>query len=138
MFCAAAIKTLVDSGKLTLQTKPWHLEGYPWVSSLIDTADIRVLDITIANLLDHEGGWDRQKCNTCDILFKMRDIAKATNGGSGPPSLDDFVWYLHSVMLDFAPGTRSVYSNVGYVVLSKVVEHVSGMEYFDYLKSDVL
>jgi hypothetical protein len=138
MFCAAAIKTLVDSNKLTMQTKPWHLGGYPWVRPLTDTADIRVLDITIANLLDHEGGWDRQKCDTCDILFKMRDIAKTTNGGSGPPSLDDFVWYLHSVMLDFAPGTRSVYSNVGYVVLSKVVEHVSGMKYFDYLKSAVL
>ena len=38
--------------------------------------------------------------------------------------------------LDYDPGTEpGAYSNYGYVLLSYLVEHVTGMAYYDYLSS---
>jgi CubicO group peptidase (beta-lactamase class C family) len=40
--------------------------------------------------------------------------------------------------LDFVPGTKAVYSNLGYVLLGKIVERVSGMPYERYVEDKVL
>jgi CubicO group peptidase (beta-lactamase class C family) len=40
--------------------------------------------------------------------------------------------------LDFAPGTKSAYSNLGYVLLGRIVERVSGKPYTDYVETNVL
>ena len=39
--------------------------------------------------------------------------------------------------LDYAPGTQYQYSNTGYVVAGQVVEKVSGMKLFDFLKARI-
>src|SRR5262249_24537657 len=36
------------------------------------------------------------------------------------------------------PGTKEAYSNFGYCVLGRLVEHVTGMKYDDYVKQEVL
>jgi D-alanyl-D-alanine carboxypeptidase len=40
--------------------------------------------------------------------------------------------------LDFAPGTKTAYSNLGYVLLGKIVERVSGTPYERYVEENVL
>jgi CubicO group peptidase (beta-lactamase class C family) len=40
--------------------------------------------------------------------------------------------------LDFAPGGNYKYSNYGYLLLSAVIEHVTGMGFFDYLSKAIL
>jgi CubicO group peptidase (beta-lactamase class C family) len=40
--------------------------------------------------------------------------------------------------LDFTPGTNSKYSNYGYLLASTVVEHVTGMGFFDYVSTTLL
>lgn len=40
--------------------------------------------------------------------------------------------------LDFVPGAKTAYSNLGYVLLGKIVEHVSGTRYESYVARNVL
>lgn len=40
--------------------------------------------------------------------------------------------------LEFAPGSKSSYSNLGYIVLGAVVESVSGKSYEDYIETEIL
>ena len=136
MFCAATIQLLIDTGRLSLTTKPFNGDlglGDPWVGP---NADNRYRDITIDHLLSHQAGWNRDI--STDWEFRMIQVSRFWELAR-PPSLSEFVTYLRlQVRLDFNPGEDPVYSNLGYVVLSQVVETVTGMAYFDYLKSAVL
>ena len=137
MFCEAAIQSLFDSGKLSPSQKVFQLPGYPWQGSS-PPADARLNDITVQQLLDHRGGFNRDASGSPgDVVFEMRQISQKL-GSNLPPSIQDFVAYMRGFRLDFTPDTESQYSNVGYVILSAVVEHISGQKYFDYLKSTVL
>jgi CubicO group peptidase (beta-lactamase class C family) len=37
----------------------------------------------------------------------------------------------------FEPGTKYQYSNTGFVVLGKIIEEVSGMNYYDYIRENI-
>ena len=45
---------------------------------------------------------------------------------------------MYGRMLDFTPGTNNKYSNFGYLLAGAVVEKVTGMKYFDYVKTTLL
>ena len=52
-------------------------------------------------------------------------------------TVDDFVDLAEGEPLQFEPGTRWAYSNTGFLVLGKVVEKVSGLDYFDYVREHI-
>jgi CubicO group peptidase (beta-lactamase class C family) len=68
----------------------------------------------------------------------MREIATAENTGPNPATIKNVVDYMSRYTLDYDPGAGFAYSNYGYMLLSYVVEHVTGMAYYDYLSSAVL
>ena len=51
--------------------------------------------------------------------------------------LDDFVPFFIDNPLAFEPGEGNQYSNAGYVVLGKIIEAVSGMDYYDYVRENI-
>ena len=55
-----------------------------------------------------------------------------------PLSMDDMVLYATKNRLRAVPGGRFNYSNLGYIVLSKVIEKVSGIPYETYIKDSIL
>jgi CubicO group peptidase (beta-lactamase class C family) len=55
-----------------------------------------------------------------------------------PVSPANVVRYAMGQPLDFAPGQRYAYSNLGYLVLGRLIEAVSGQAYETYVKSKVL
>ncbi len=44
-------------------------------------------------------------------------------------------WVTNLTQLDFTPGDRFEYSNTGYILLSLIIEKVSGQKYAHYLKA---
>ena len=52
-------------------------------------------------------------------------------------NLDDFVELFIDDPLLFEPGEKRHYSNAGYVVLGKIIETVSGMDYYDYIRENI-
>lgn len=52
--------------------------------------------------------------------------------------MKDVVYYVVKRQLDFTPGTGSVYFDYGYLLLSYLVERVTGVSYVDYLRDNIL
>ncbi len=59
-------------------------------------------------------------------------------GVPAPPSARDLVRFMRGQPLDFDPGSATAYSNFGYNVLGRVIEHVSGQSYADFVQAQVL
>ena len=133
---AVAILKLVEAGKLDLaqRVRPLIADLLPPAGA---TMDPRWNDITILNLLQHTGGWDREKPGGFDPMFRPTTAA-AVVGAPAPASAATVIRYMLGEPLDFDPGTKYVYSNFGYTILGRIIERVSGMTYENYVKSTVL
>jgi len=99
------------------------------------TVDNRIYDITIRDLLQHSGGWDREL--SFDPMFMSREIAEAM-GVQSPADAETIIRYMKGQPLDFSPGERYAYSNFGYCVLGRIIERVTGQSYEDFVKKNVL
>ena len=131
---ATAVMKLVQDGKLHLDDKAFtildNLKPDPDA-----TVDPRLKTITVRNLLEHTGGWMRERV---DQQMAYARIAADTFGVSRPAPPETIVRYIMGNKLDFDPGTRFVYSNLGYNVLGRIIERVSGTSYEQYVKSNIL
>ena len=97
--------------------------------------DPRWRQITVREVLQHRGGWDRQQ--SMDPMFSSLKIA-ASLGISPPPVPDDIVRFMLGQSLDFDPGSRYAYSNFGYCLLGRIIEHVSGQSYETAVRQQLL
>jgi CubicO group peptidase (beta-lactamase class C family) len=116
---AAAVKNLVRAGKLSLQAKAFDLIAVKPPGGKV--ADPRIKNITVAHLLDHQGGWEWNPAS--DPMFHTREIEKALRLRR-PAAPTDVVRYMLGRPLQFAPGEKTAYSNFGYCVLGRVLEKV--------------
>jgi N-acyl-D-amino-acid deacylase len=91
--------------------------------------------ITVRHCLQHTGGWDRQK--SFDPIGVPQKIADAL-GTKPPVPHDDVIRYMMGRKLDFDPGERHEYSNLGYLLLGRVIETASGEKYDEYVRRRVL
>jgi len=127
-----AILHLKDEGKIDLDTKFLSILTQYQVAQ---GGDPRIRDITIRDLLRHSGGWDRDK--TGDPMGWHGTISRKLHIAM-PVLCPDVIRFMMGQPLDFAPGTKQVYSNFGYCILGRVIEKVSGQPYELYVRDHVL
>ena len=97
--------------------------------------DQRLNRITVRQLLHHTGGWDPGM--SIEPSDHQADVAEDLD--TEPPlDADQLVAYMIRRRLDFTPGSRFAYSDVGYTVLGRVVKAVSGQSYEQYVTTRVL
>jgi CubicO group peptidase (beta-lactamase class C family) len=117
-FCALAIMLLAEDGRLSIEDTPRK-----YVPELPEWAD----SLTIRQLLSHTSGMR----DSFDLLFQACGPGIAT-----PP--DTTLKMLTRVdSVNFQPGTSWRYNNGGYVLLSEIVERVSGNGLGDFLKTRI-
>lgn len=132
---ASAIATLIGEKKISRSTKAYHYLGIePWNGILLDS---RILDIDIAMLLDHKGGWDRSTSPYGNIVGDTVTISQEM-GLDHPADANEMISWVFSKPLDFKPGSKSAYSNFGYQVLGRIVEKASGKPFIDYIQQNLL
>ena len=133
---AVAVMKLYEQGLISLDAKVFGPTGILNDSIYQNILDNRVNDITIRQLLQHEGGWDRNLSG--DPMFNAYNIALAM--GVPPPGdpVTTVRYMLENRMLDFTPGTQSQYSNFGFCVLGRVIEKITGQSYEAYLRNSIL
>ncbi len=131
---AAAILKLVEQGRLDLDEKafPMLIDLQPPAGATVDS---RLSNITIRELLQHSGGWNRD--TTFDPMFISTQAAQAV-GAPAPASAQTVIRYMLGQPLQFDPGTQYNYSNFGYAVLGRVIEKVTGQSYDEYVRTQVL
>jgi N-acyl-D-amino-acid deacylase len=131
---AVAILKLVEEGKLLLEAKAFKLLD-DLTPAAGKTADPRIYDITVRQLLQHSGGWDRDK--SFDPMFYPTKAAIEV-GSTQPATSETIIRYMMGQPLDFDPGSRYAYSNFGYCVLGRIIEKVTGQSYYDYVMDEIL
>lgn len=133
---AVAILQLVEQKKLKLDEPflPYilkHLSIDP-----VEVQDDRIAKVTILNLLQHFGGWDRDE--TFDPMFRSIAIANTMKTRS-PASARTIMRYMLTTQdLSHGPATKYSYSNFGYSLLGRVIESVSGQDYSTFVEDNVL
>jgi hypothetical protein len=118
MFTATAVMQLVEAGKLSLDdTVGKVMTDYP-------NADV-ARRVTIRHLLGHTGGtgdFFGPEFTKNRLTLKTHGDYVAMFGGRAP---------LHE------PGAEFRYSNYGMLLLGAIIERVSGVSYFDYVRTHV-
>ena len=133
-FTFESINRLIAAGKVTAATLAYAFLGYAPPPGGI--SDPRINDITVNDLINHEGGWNTALVG--DIAFDNEVAAARAFGVPSPPSVDQFMRYNLGTPLQFAPGTSEAYSNFGYTLLARVIAQASGMNYQDYVRQTML
>ena len=133
---AVAILQLVETGKLGLDDKVLPILGESGPRPEV-ISDPRVHDITIRQLLQHSAGFDRATIG--DPVFMPR-IAEAAGrqGGPFPPTCQTVLRDSLERRLQFSPGDKYAYSNVGYCILGQVVERITGRPLEHYVRDKIL
>ncbi len=129
---AVAIMQLVEQGKIGLDDRV--LERMP-LNANDEIADPRWKLITIRHCLQHTGGWDRGK--SFDPIGRASTIAKTLDVPL-PVGPREVIRYMFGKPLDFAPGERFAYSNLGYLILGRIIELSAKTKYETYVKEQVL
>lgn len=133
---AMAVLKLVEGGRLRLDEVVLPILGElgPRPGAIIDP---RVAQITIRQLLHHTAGFDRGVAG--DAVFMPRAGEAAARQKAGlPPSCETLLRDNLERRLEFDPGTRYAYSNLGYCILGRVIERRSGMAYEDFVRQHIL
>lgn len=134
LLTAVAIMHLDETGQLSTQDLVFGEEGILNDSLFLDYRDKKIKLITIEHLLRHTSGFSNPHG---DAAFNMELVAQFLDKPL-PLCMDDMVLYASKNRLRAVPGGRFNYSNLGYIVLSKVIEKISGIPYETYIKDSIL
>ncbi|WP_369375328.1 serine hydrolase domain-containing protein [Promicromonospora sp. Populi] len=115
-FTALAVLQQVDAGRFDLD------DPVSTVLPELRMADDRYRRITVEDLLTHRSG------------LAVTALEYSSDPASAPA---ETVARLADEELAAAPGTTTMYSNAGYSVLARVVEHTSGTGFDEYLEQQV-
>ncbi|MEZ4686657.1 MAG: serine hydrolase domain-containing protein [Bacteroidia bacterium] len=115
-FTAVLVMQLVEQGKLSLDTR--LSEFYPKIPN--------AEKITIEHLLRHRSG-----------IYNFTIDPEYADYMEEPISKKKLVKIISKYDSDFEPGAKYSYSNSGYVLLSFIIEELSGKSYADLLQQSI-
>jgi CubicO group peptidase (beta-lactamase class C family) len=129
----AATKHLVARGLFQMNTPIFpYLEMQPYNGVL---GDARLNQITFLHCMTHQAGWDRGI--VIDPIIQTGPYSVAM-GLDHPATRAEHLYYILSQPLQFAPGFRYTYSNVGFLALGEAIEKATGRRWFDVVQKNVL
>lgn len=132
---ATGIMKLRDMGKIRLSDKVFGPNGILndtfYVNSIRDK---RYFDITVEQLLRHKAGFTNY---AGDAIFSTRYIMQQ-NHLTTPPDHRTLLRIVLRRHLGYTPGTAQRYCNIGYTLLSLIIEKRTGMSYENFMQRYVL
>lgn len=126
IFTSVAICKLVEEGKITFDTK------------IINCLDIDFPyfdeEITIHHLLTHTSGvpdyFDEDEIDDYEVLWEAQPMYLVR-------SAKDFLPMFQYEKMQAKVGSTFKYNNTGYIILGLVIEHISGMNFVDYIEKNI-
>lgn len=132
LITAVGIMKLVEQEKISLDDQVFGSDGI--LNQYTHCSDKRVYRITVRHLLTHEAGWNNRYG---DHMFMPHYIARYM-GEKLPIDDNTIIEFALRKGVHFIPGSMNSYSNLGYVILGKIIEKVSGMPYEEYINHEIL
>ena len=109
-FTGAAILKLEEQGKLSVTDK---------LSTFFSTIPNDKKNITIHQLLTHSAGFSDAFGDDYETLKK-----------------GEFINRFSKLRLKYTPGTKHIYSNIGYSILTVIIENITNLSYDEFLKKE--
>lgn len=117
-FTATAIMLLVNAGELALDDPLiTFLPEYPAAGHAVRVHHLLTHTSGIKSYTSMEGFFEK---------MSRHDM-----------SLDELTAYFQNEPFDFAPGAKFSYNNSGYVLLGRIIEHVSGLSYAEFIQQRI-
>ncbi len=148
-----ALQKMVTDGEISLKDKIVDILGPEFAENTIeikykkgydeslDTIKQWKAELTIADLLKHQGGFpaDPRYCNpNVDQVSQEYDPAFTnvlyTGCGADEATKEATIEAIFKTPLLYKPGSRTLYSDVDYMILGLVVEKKTGMDLDTYIK----
>ena len=118
IFTSVAIAQLMEKGQLSIDDPIGkYLNIFPQ-----EIAN----EVTIRHLLNMMSGWGDYWTN--EYYLANKDQLQ---------TVSDYMNFIKDIPLDFEPGTNFQHCNIGYEVAGAIIEHISGMDYYDYIKKNI-
>ena len=132
LLTAVGIMKLQEEGKVFMDTPVFGPFGVlkrfdPYIK------ESNYYSMTVEHLLRHQGGFTTRGG---DVMFSTLTFMR-NHGLSEAPDAETLVQKQLARRLGFEPGTWQDYSNFGYLLLSLIIEEVSGMPYEEYMQEHV-
>jgi CubicO group peptidase (beta-lactamase class C family) len=134
LITAVAIMKLVEDEKLDINAPVFGPQGILNDSIYRNYADKRYEQITIHHLLNHTAGWNGKKG---EPVFNSLYVARIMDVPP-PADMPVIIEYALTKKLDYTPGKKYSYSNLGYCILGEIIKKVTGMEYEEYVQFAIL
>jgi CubicO group peptidase (beta-lactamase class C family) len=122
---STGILKLVHDGKLTLADKVFGPEGILADDFPEPATDPNIAQITVHHLLTHTAGWASEGADPMLVKDSVTAHEIITD-------------QLQNGVLEHQPGSTVVYSNLGYSILGRIIEKVTGKTYSDYIQEEIL
>lgn len=124
LITSVAVMKLLEEDKISLDQKVFGASGILGTTYGTQPYKTYVTDVTVNDLLHHTiGGWGQ---NSDPAFFDINLDENAV--------ID---WTLNNQALTSAPGSKFDYSNFGYMLLTKIIEKVSGKTYVQYCNDEI-
>ncbi len=121
---AVAIFKLHEEGRLNIYDRvDKYIPGF-----IDDNTD----SLTIVNLLNHTSGMTANLAQTDDFSKENKTVVPGSD-----MTLEQLIGKFRHTKLKTRPGTKFTYNNYGYVLLARIIEKVTGMDYFTYLDKEI-
>ena len=132
---ATGIMKLEEQGRLSLDDYVFGPDGILcdslWTALIKDSL---YYEITVEHLLRHKGGFSTRGG---DPMFSTRTIM-LQNRLRTPPDQETLVRVQLPKPLAFEPGSTQEYSNFGFLLLSMIIEKVTGTDYESWMQENIL
>lgn len=135
LITATGIMVLKERGQLTMEDKIFGPDGILNDQEFTDVIkDTNYFNITVEHLLRHQGGFTTR---AGDPMFITGTIMLQNHLKEAPDN-NTLTKIILRRRLGFKPGSSQDYSNFGYMLLSMVIEHVTGEDYETWMQANVL
>jgi CubicO group peptidase (beta-lactamase class C family) len=117
-FTTVAIAQLLEAGKLSLDDP---------IGKYLDMFPREISEkVKIRHLLNMRSGWGDYWSNE----YYLSHVTRLR-------SVNECMEFIKDVPLDFEPGTNFQHCNTGFIVAGAIIEKVSGMDYYDYIRKNI-
>ena len=118
LFTSIAITQLIEQGKVSIDAQ---------IGEYLDDFPDEIADkVTLRQLLQMRAGWGDYWGNEYFLAhrYELRQVS-------------DYMDFIKLMPLDFEPGTNFQHCNTCFEVLGAVIESVSGMDYYEYVRQNI-
>ncbi|MGI9510166.1 MAG: serine hydrolase domain-containing protein, partial [Geminicoccaceae bacterium] len=126
---ATAILALISQGKLTLDARLVDL--MPKARTAVDT---RIEAVTLRHLLQHSAGWDHEQSFDPYFIDEKRQTDLIGETSAPLTTCDDVADAMLALPLQFDPGRRYAYANLGYCWLGRILADRGGGSYAEAVR----